>query len=79
MPNGLPDNGGTAAASAEAGKIERVSGPLEICTRRALHGTVDPIKWKGERLWIVALNGEVKWKDDKFAALEREILIEVKQ
>lgn len=59
--------------------IETVSGPLEICTNRALHATLIPPKWKGDRLWVVALKGDVVGDDEKFAALEREIIGEVLQ
>ena len=61
------------------GTVEKVSGPLQICTPRALHGTVLPPKWKGDRLWVVALIGEVQndSEGDKYAALEREIIGEV--
>ena len=31
-------------------------------------------EWKGERWWIVALLGNVVGDDEKFGALEREIL-----
>jgi hypothetical protein len=33
-----------------------------------------PPKWKGERWWIVALIGEVVGGDEKYGALEREII-----
>jgi hypothetical protein len=62
-----------------AGTIEKVQGPLKICTQRALHGTLLPPKWEGERLWVVALIGELDSETDgaKYAALEREIIGEV--
>jgi hypothetical protein len=56
------------------GTVETVEGPLEICTHRALHATLIPPKWKGERLWIVALKGEIQGDDEKYGALEREII-----
>jgi hypothetical protein len=37
-----------------------------------------PEKWKGERLWVVALFGELQFADDdKVGALEREIIGEI--
>jgi hypothetical protein len=58
--------------------VETVAGPLSIFTKAALHATIDPTKYAGERLWIVALRGELQFQDDKVAALEREIIVEVK-
>jgi hypothetical protein len=62
-----------------AGLIETTDGPLNLCTKRALHATLQPRKWKGERLWVVALHGEVKDGGDKMGALKREILFEALQ
>jgi hypothetical protein len=56
------------------GTVEKVEGPLQLCSRRALHATLIPPKWEGARLWIVALIGEVKGDDDKYGALEREVI-----
>ena len=36
-----------------------------------------PDSWKGERLWVVALYGEMQWREDKCAALKREIIGEI--
>ena len=71
---GQPANQGAQIDTAAPGIIHKVSGPLEICTSRALHATLIPPKWKGERWWIVALHGEVVGDDEKMACLEREIL-----
>ena len=38
------------------------------------HATLIPPKWKGERVWLVALIGEIAGDDEKYWALEREIL-----
>jgi hypothetical protein len=57
----------------EPGHVETVSGPLKICSN-ALHATLIPPRWKGERWWIVALIGEIQESDDKLAALQREII-----
>ena len=59
------------------GTIEKVDGPLELCSRRALHATALLPKWKGDRIWVVALHGEVVGDDEKLGALEREIIGEV--
>jgi len=75
--NGLPSNGGEWREPARSGLVQEVKGPLEICTRRALHATVQPEKWEGERVWLVALFGETQRKEDKMGALKREILGEV--
>jgi hypothetical protein len=56
------------------GLVETVTGPLRVCTRNALHATLLPPKWKGERYWIVALIGEVQEDGDKIGALQREII-----
>lgn len=56
---------------------QKLQGPLEICTANALHATFDPHKWKGQRLWIVALKGEVQRDLTKIGALEREIVCEI--
>jgi len=66
-------NGGSNSP-VEAGTIETIAGPLEICTQRALHATTIPPKWKGDRVWIVALKGKIQWSGDKCGALCREII-----
>ena len=67
-------NGGKSAKPVEPGTVEKIAGPLEICSRRALHATALPPKWEGERVWVVALFGEIQQQDDKFCALHREVL-----
>jgi len=42
-----------------------------------LHATALLPKWKGDRIWVVALHGEVVGDDEKLGALEREIIGEV--
>ncbi len=71
---GQPANNGNKIADAAPGVVHKVDGPLEICTSRALHATLVPPKWKGERWWIVALHGDVVGDDVKWASLEREII-----
>lgn len=60
---------------------ERTTDPLYRVVRRlgivgagTLHATLIPPKWKGERWWVVALIGEVVGDDEKYGALEREII-----
>jgi hypothetical protein len=36
-----------------------------------------PEKWKGERLFIVALYHPVEFDDDKMGSLKREIIAEI--
>jgi hypothetical protein len=74
--DGTPANGGKSEPVYE-GMVQKVQGPLDICTRRALHATYSPSKWKGDRLWLVALKGEIVGQEDKLAALEREIVAEL--
>ena len=45
-----------------------------MCSLHALHATTDPPRWQGDRVWIVALFGEVQRAGDKLGALHREIL-----
>lgn len=74
--HGRPANGGTGT-NARPGLIETVTGPLELCGPRALHATLEPHRWKGLRVWVVALHGEIIWDGDKCGALTREIIGEV--
>jgi len=54
--------------------VQTIKGPLRLCGSGALHATAIPPKWRGERVWIVAMKGDVIWDDDKCGALCREIL-----
>ena len=49
-----------------------------MCSKNALHATELPLKWHGDRIWVVALLGEVQQSEDKYGALEREIIGECK-
>jgi hypothetical protein len=71
---GLPSNGGGKIEAAAPGVIHKSIGPLETCKKGTLHATLIPSKWKGERVWIVALKGEVVGDDEKYGCLEREII-----
>jgi len=70
---GRPANGGRGH-SVKPGDIQKEKGPLNLCSPGTLHATLLPPKWKGERWWIVALKGEVIGDDEKYGALEREII-----
>ena len=75
--DGKPCNGGSGTV-ARVGLVEEIRGPLEICTHRALHATLDPAKWQGDRLWVVAMHGELQQQEDKIGALKRTFIAEVK-
>ena len=75
--NGFPSNGGESNEAAAPGVIHKTSGPLSLCHSGTLHATMKPEEWKGERLWVVALFGEIKCEEGKFGALEREIVGEI--
>ncbi len=61
------------------GLIQMVSGPLLLCSERALHATHYPHMWKGSRVWLVGLLGEVREDDsgNKLGSLYREIIGEI--
>jgi hypothetical protein len=72
--DGRPANGGRAVAVA-VGTVHREKGPLRgECGRGQLHATLVPTKWQGPRWWIVALIGERRGDDEKYWALEREVI-----
>ena len=75
--NGNPSNGG-GGESRKVGTVEELECTLVPCTKSALHATLTPEKWKGERLWVVALYPPVVNVDEsKFASLKREIIAEI--
>jgi hypothetical protein len=75
--DGSPANGGRTKEKARVGLTEEAEGPLELCTHRALHGTLDPTKWKGERWWVVALHEPVVTDGDKAGSLKRTIVADL--
>ena len=75
--HGKPANGGFYDEAARPGLRQTVPGPLKLCENGTLHATLMPGKWKGERLWLVALEGEVVGNAEKMGALTREILGEI--
>jgi hypothetical protein len=74
--DGRPANGGKGT-TAKIGLIEEIEGPLQICTKKALHATHSPHIWKGCRVWMVALFGPVQQDNGKFGSLKREFLGEI--
>ena len=72
---GRPCNGGRGDPVAP-GTVHEESGKTP-CERGMLHATYAPWKWKGERLWVVALWNAVEVDEDKLAATKREIIAEV--
>jgi hypothetical protein len=74
--HGRPANGGKGT-TAKVGLIEEIEGPLEICSKKALHATHSPHVWQGSRVWMVALFGPVQQDRDKFGSLKREFLGEI--
>jgi len=75
--HGYPCNGGRSATPARSGQRQVLDSQLEPCSKRALHATLEPHRWIGSRVWVVALRGVVYKDDTKLAALDREILGEV--
>jgi len=71
-----PSNGGYSDP-VDVGTIQKIDGPLKICTAKALHATYRLDKWSGDRIWLVALKGQIVEQEDKLSALEREILAEL--
>ena len=63
--------------TARPGLVQEVEGPLRPCTGNALHATLTPHRWRGVRVWIVALVGKVADQGDKVCALRREVIGEV--
>ncbi len=75
---GQSANGGSGLQAAAPWVTHEVAGPLEPCSPRALHATLEPHRWKGCRVWVVALVGDREdCPDNKSAALRREIIGEV--
>ena len=74
--DGTPSNGGKKT-KAQIGLTEEIEGPLELCSARALHGTLNPTKWKGPRWWVVALHELVVDQDEKSGSLKRTFLADL--
>jgi uncharacterized protein YjbI with pentapeptide repeats len=80
-PDGEPCNGGESSQDqyARPGLVQESDGPLRLCEYGVFHATLEPHKWNGSRVWIVALYGEVKCEANtyKLGALKREFIGEV--
>jgi uncharacterized protein YjbI with pentapeptide repeats len=79
-PDGEPCNGGTSLQEdhARPGLVQKSKGPLKLCKSGVFHATLEPHRWRGSRVWIVALYGEVQRDGDfKLGALKREFIGEV--
>jgi hypothetical protein len=64
--------------TARPGLVQTVKGPLMPCSGQALHATFEPHRWKGERVWVVALVGTVATHGgNKVCSLRREVIGEV--
>lgn len=75
--DGTPANGGGGGAR-HAGMVEKIRGPLQLCTKNALHATLNPGKWEGDKWWVVALYPPIAEESDKIGSLKREIIAEIK-
>jgi hypothetical protein len=77
--HGRPSNGGpsTREWQVRPGLVQHVVGPLTICTPKALHGTLEPHRWRGERVWVAGFVGPIDREGDKIGSLHREIVGEV--
>lgn len=71
--DGTPSNGGSGTICKE-GAVHEVEGPLKICTKNALHATIDVNKWDGEALWLVKMYEPVVMEGDKIGSLKREVV-----
>jgi hypothetical protein len=74
--DGKPCNGGSGPA-VTVGMVQEIAGPLQVCTKQALHGTRSPGEWKGERWWLVALYPPIQEQEDKLGSLKRKILADL--
>ncbi len=78
-PANLPPDVSGVGWEVKPGLVQKLPpGPLELCSERALHATLKPHMWKGCRVWLVGLLGEVRENQgDKFGSLHREIIGEI--
>ena len=76
-PSGCPTNHPGDRTPRSAGAIEHVQGPLLLCSKQALHATLNPAAWCGDRLWVVALYPPIETGSDKLGSLKREIICEI--
>ena len=75
--DGQSANGGrNRLEPAAPGVTHEVAGPLRLCSSRALHGSLRPDQWQGERWWVVALHEPVERDGNKVGSLKRTIIEE---
>ena len=78
--HGYPCNGGTARPGEHArpGWVQDLGpGRLVPCTHEALHGTHQPHRWCGSRVWVCAFGPVVVVGSDKISARRRTWIGEV--
>lgn len=73
---GRPANGGSGTVAIPGATHHPADPDFAPCTAGAVHGTREPHRWDGRRVWVVALRGIVH-RCDVIAATEREIIGEV--
>ncbi len=78
-PANLPLGCDATQWTVKPGLVQKLPpGPLVLCSERALHATLKPHMWKGCRVWLVGLLGEVREdQGNKFGSLHREIIGEI--
>ena len=76
-PSGCPTNHLGDRTPRSTGIVEQVEGPLLLCSKQALHATLNPAAWRGDRLWVVALYPPVETDGDTLGSLKREIVCEI--
>lgn len=75
--DGTPSNGGRGDKR-KAGTTEEELGELSpYCGDGQMHATLTPLKWKGSKLWVVALYPPFKIQEDKAWSKKREIICEI--
>ena len=75
--HGRPSNGGSGT-TCKAGAVHKETGKLEgLCCQGVLHGTLEPKKWHGCRVWIAVFKAPVIKETDKLGSKRREIIGEV--
>ncbi len=78
-PANLPPDVSGVGWEVKVGLVQKLPpGPLKLCSERALHATLKPHMWKGNRVWLVGLLGEVREDGgNKFGSLHRENIGEI--
>jgi hypothetical protein len=67
---GQASNGGTKDFRVSPGLVQTLERKAtQLCDAGALHATLQPHRWRGCRVWIVALSGDVQHESDKLGAV----------